>query len=1244
MSQDRPWSGLSQTSSMVTISSVNTSLGSKPARRVKKVHTFAKREQAIKRDPNSVTVIRGWLHKQDSSGLKLWKRRWFVLSDFCLYYYRDSREERILGSIPMPSYAISVVDPQDRITRKFTFKAEHPGMRTYYFSADTQEDMNGWIRALSQSARVESTQINITSKRLPQEQRYYSFEDFTNSSLLRDREIRHSSESLEVAVFSGSRQQLGSLSERKLQHSPPPQIHAVPPPTPTSGLQDSGLPVDGLSRPGDDHLDPELRAPLSHVEEWVLSQKEKLPEAQQDQPYMMKTRSGPAYEHLADGYPGDSQLLEDPSITVSLGSGVRQQSPRGHYLNEEQGKGLQPESDSPLRFQQSSVLPSNSPDLISSRSIRSLRSNSLPVTSDTPRYHVLRRSHTPDDQYVILMEGLHSHRCNETPPERASQRLMDKAPVSQSSPISGKPPVPFPRSSHRTQSPSERSQEDMALPPRSSRTLSRPHTPVGRIDILPTPQTAPVMRSSYLPIPGQFMGPHSLPVSISLLPTEEQAGEFSISARARAQTLSQPYSRPQTPSDQFEILPSGEHYSFFLNRAQSPFRRQERSSTPFERMTVIPREELHCEGSSVTLPGRYSRNNRPHTPVERLTVLPGKEQHENPVSKRSILGTWGIGSTFTRLPPRPPSTPGTSPSPQGLVVKRLSTSSSVHREYTLEPVKMTETPVDLLLTRLCGQDRMLQALVNEATQLQSEKEKLEGVWEETRCQMVDFERHPGVVEQLTFQQKLLQEDLIQIRGRLCDLSAEMEQCWSQYKMLETELQRLRASRELGTANTCPQEQGEAQRDLWMIDDIFAGLSSNRRRFQAAIESEPQPVMSLTATPAWDQPPELHRMSPQTASPLSPHSAPPCGQCPPHGQTPDHVPERPPLPREVDCALFNNSNQSESTAAPHPLHREQKQTLGERKTDIQHDPATNGYHKGQRSSTLGPNRKGKMSAEEQMERMKRHQEAHLQERRGSAAPSQRRLTVSSLMREASPRASKRNSVNILANRPGTTNMVASRSQPRNIRNSLIKPTTASETPETPNVTASSKLMMTLSSPRTTAEHQAQKNNRIVKKEYNPSKVIITSRYIDADPGTPLSPEQLQEKERTLQKIKTMITKTSPAVGGNWASADRALQLGERERERIITLSYSLATEASQHSKALAAKALAEFGKQEEESDSPQGTGLSEETASQSELQQNGLTFNLGHHKETTNQPSGYYEESANTNSGQNSQWERIDQRQ
>lgn len=151
------------------------------------MQTFGKRCHSAKRDPNCSVVIRGWLNKkvtflhglvkkmnnfiiacgwvcnlthiliilQDSSGLKLWKRRWFVLSDYCLFYYKgrncslgslygfilfwmynsplllfnhvflsssDSREESVLGSIPLPSYKILFCTPRECKNRKFTFK------------------------------------------------------------------------------------------------------------------------------------------------------------------------------------------------------------------------------------------------------------------------------------------------------------------------------------------------------------------------------------------------------------------------------------------------------------------------------------------------------------------------------------------------------------------------------------------------------------------------------------------------------------------------------------------------------------------------------------------------------------------------------------------------------------------------------------------------------------------------------------------------------------------------------------------------------------------------------------------------------------------------------------------------------------------------------------------------------------------------------------------------------------------
>ncbi|XP_006782444.1 pleckstrin homology domain-containing family A member 7-like isoform X4 [Neolamprologus brichardi] len=166
---------VSEASTAITSSTVDTS-ASKGSRSSGKVHSFGKREQSIKRNPNVPVVVRGWLYKQDSSGMRLWKRKWFVLADFCLFYYKDSREESVLGSIPLPSYVISPVGLEDHINRKYAFKAshtgmrsyiykqtsvigsqaEHTGMRTYYFSADTQEDMNTWLRAMNQATLMQN--------------------------------------------------------------------------------------------------------------------------------------------------------------------------------------------------------------------------------------------------------------------------------------------------------------------------------------------------------------------------------------------------------------------------------------------------------------------------------------------------------------------------------------------------------------------------------------------------------------------------------------------------------------------------------------------------------------------------------------------------------------------------------------------------------------------------------------------------------------------------------------------------------------------------------------------------------------------------------------------------------------------------------------------------------------------------------------------------------------------------------
>ncbi|KAM8757780.1 pleckstrin homology domain-containing family A member 6 isoform 4-T5 [Acanthopagrus schlegelii] len=143
-----------------------------------KVVTFGKRSNSMHRNPKAEVTKQGWLYKQASSGVRQWNKRWFVLTDRSLFYYKDEKEDTVLGSLPLQSFQIGGVEPLDNITRKFAFKvwleeeaegcenselkrpvvfcmqAEHTGTKTYYFSTDSHEDQEEWIRAMNEASEV----------------------------------------------------------------------------------------------------------------------------------------------------------------------------------------------------------------------------------------------------------------------------------------------------------------------------------------------------------------------------------------------------------------------------------------------------------------------------------------------------------------------------------------------------------------------------------------------------------------------------------------------------------------------------------------------------------------------------------------------------------------------------------------------------------------------------------------------------------------------------------------------------------------------------------------------------------------------------------------------------------------------------------------------------------------------------------------------------------------------------------
>ncbi|KAM4703072.1 uncharacterized protein WCC33_011650 [Rhinophrynus dorsalis] len=1336
---ERPRSGLSVASSIATTASVN--YGSKPSTRsVKRVHTFGKREYSIKRDPNSPVVIRGWLSKQDSSGLRLWKRRWFVLSDFCLFYYRDSREEIVLGSILLPSYDILPANPREVKNRRFSFKAEHPGMRTYYFGADTQEDMNAWIRAMNQSALLVAEDKNKNSQALnlttssTQDDLYASYEDFSNPGIGSGGDHAKSAESLEIAHLSESRSQdessreslpeqdrNGDLDKDRLfsglresltdaiQHfTSVSQNGSVPPPTPESGVKNVEFTYSRQEVESKRSL--ERKDSIPEDEEWVPFHKEDSTIKESLEAYCARSPprlSQKGFECPHDVYtsPHSRSAPSSPAVLPAhvYSSDIIERNLRdGKYIARtefpESPDGRHPVSPSILSGSPSRSMTCPSPETreyVVQRLVKPSRSHSLPPTpSELSRHRMTKRSSPPNMKYgspLIYEKSAHysdtSHSI--TVPSMGSPTKKDM-PLSPS--LSPK--------AHPSQSTSS---EDLAVSvsPSLGRGTVRSNTPIGRVDM----------------IPAEDRVGNSAPVSRH----EERAGEYFVTnSRTRSHILKS--SRPQTPADRYDVLPSESHYpSSTMAKGQNRYGRR---SQP-----LGAEDDRLVDGCGMPLPPRthgYPNNRlqmRSNTPADRviveeypaeLSLTPSLARHRGPAarySERPLLppavfsgravgcaprNMSKMGSTsYSQLPPLPPVS--ARPGPQILPGKRMSLSampsgSTPYRERAIHPARLAENSIDVLLTKLCGQDKLLSNLEDESAHLRAEKEKLEDALQTTHHHLEEFQGQEHVIENIWYQQRLLLDDLVYVRARLCDISLERERAWEEYRGLENELHTLRETLDRVSQIGHPQDQVAAQRDLWMINDIISGLRFNKSNFHVIPEITRNPAMVMAASPVSEHQPAyqrsfLHHSGMNPASPRETRSE------------FEAAPPRPPLPKDhhtdgtdgqsrghnndqlnekvIDLGLVNTAGQLPSSASgvltldvdanrngcPHTIltsyvQEQAKNQLiyencslldvsvpSKEKADIQPAPSSCPVpipiptsHKltaeikasSPSMAEVGTVRKQRMSAEEQMERMRRHQEAQIHERPKPGVSTQRQNSqrgttpiIGGRLRSTSSDSLPAGSVSQQADRvsseqrkPALVRVTASfypstTSTPQPGKLEIVKPKATTPTvgqekrdsnqfcmddptysvvmePQTESVTSTScheispvtkvaPPMRTSSKIVTAACMQARKDMKEDKQEPRPNQIQLSPGYTSE-----AKPEQLEVQRKTAERIKTTASITSPATSppatspGNFSRhSDEGCTIAmEGQRERIISLSYTLASEASQRSKIMTAKALTE----------------------------------------------------------------------
>ncbi|XP_072615432.1 pleckstrin homology domain-containing family A member 6 isoform X8 [Vulpes vulpes] len=1114
--------------------------GVRATRTSRKAIAFGKRSHSMKRNLNAPVTKAGWLFKQASSGVKQWNKRWFVLVDRCLFYYKDEKEESILGSIPLLSFRVAAVQPSDNISRKYTFKvstcwvdearassthclspqAEHAGVRTYFFSAESPEEQEAWIQAMGEAARV---QIPPAQKSVPQA-------------------VHHNHEKPDSENIPPSK------------HHHQPSHNSVPKPEPEAKTRGEG---DGR---GCEKAERKPERPEVKSEPLVKANG-------------IQAGPEPASE------PG-SPYPEGPSVP---GGGDRPAQPNGWQYSSPSRPGSTAflPQDSESGGHQRSFPPRANPDKIAQRKSsmnqlqqwvnlrrgvpppEDLRSPSrfYPVSRRVPEYYGPYSSQYPDD-YQYYPPGVR-------PDSICSMPAYDR--------ISPPWTVEDKRHSFRNGGGPAFQLREWKEPPGYGRQDGPVWLPG------PSPSRQPVYYDELDATSGSLRRLSLQPRSHSV-PRSPSQGSYS---RARI------YSPVRSPSARFERLPPRSE-DIYADPAAYVMRRS------------ISSPKYDYLGDRRPVPAGLFPYNYPPSPTVHDKMMSESETLISMVN-RMVENSSPRAQIFMQVPPYP----------------------EVFRDG-LHTYKLNEQDTDKLLGKLCEQNKVVREQDRLVQQLRAEKESLESALMGTHQELEMFGNQPAYPEKLLHKKESLQNQLINIRVELSQATTALTNSTIEYESLESEVSALHddlwEQLNLDVQNEVLNRQ--IQKEIWRIQDVMEGLRKNNPS-RGTDTAKHRGGLGPTATYNSNSP-ASPLSSASLTSPLSPFSLVSGSQGSPTkpGSSEEPGPPRPPLPKAY-VPLESPPNvpplPSESRFWPPPSspswHRSGEPARGQPKasyeqskkdpyqtspldttrdislvptrqeveaekqaalnkvgivpprtkspTDEEVTPSrvvrrsanglTNGLSSRQerpKSAVFPSEGKVKMSVEEQMDRMRRHQSGSMKEKRRS------------LQLPASPAPDP-------AGRP-TYKVVRRHRSIHEVDISNLEAALRAEEPggqayETPREEIARLRKMEL---------EPQHYDVDINKELStPDKVLIPERYIDLEPDTPLSPEELKEKQKKVERIKTLIAKSSmqnvvPIGEGDLVDVPQDSESQLQEQEKRIEISCALATEASRRGRMLSVQALAE----------------------------------------------------------------------
>ncbi|XP_067283096.1 pleckstrin homology domain-containing family A member 5 isoform X13 [Pseudorasbora parva] len=1008
--KERPTSTMSEASNYTGGSDYTTHPSSpttRPSRSSKKVHNFGKRSNSIKRNPNAPVVKNGWLYKQDSTGMKMWKKRWFVLCDMCLFYYRDEKEEGILGSILLPSFHISMLSVDDHISRKYAFKATHPNMRTYYFSTDTAKDMESWMKVMTDASMVHSEPIRSRLEKVKVDPRSpQEMNNMLNHRVLTRPEIQNNERNRETHTRQEEKKQKpvdkqpciqkdkesrGSVQkegERYTLHRDH-ENYALHKEAQRLALQKDGERYM-LQTDVDKYVlqkDGEKYAVHKEGDKYLLQKDGQKYTVHKDGDKYTLQRDGEKYAPPKDG---EKILQKDGRLSLTHpDKHVQQKDPEKPIPPPREGEkyGFQKEGtlERPLtKINSIKLQPAQAAAIAaavsSSRQLQSAAGSGQYMPSQVNGSGERGGDRSPGDMSNTMPQRM-TVPSQPAEPERTLSRTNSMQQLEQ-----------WVRS-HRTRAP-----DDDTRSITSYQTLPR-NMPSHRAQIVPR------YPEGYRTLPRNMLRPDSIcSVAGSMYDRALQPTTAEKRRSIRDDTMWQLYEwqqrqahsrlgygtlpSPKTMGQIAESIPTSPshgslagYHTFSPNRPLNPDSRSEVSSPVF-------RGDLTIE-----------RRHRPHL-----------SKYSYPAERRPV----------------PPAQSITAQSLQG----KTQVSPEEYRENTYL-YKPEELDIDAKLSRLCEQDKVVRTQEEKLQQLHREKHTLETALLSASQEIEMSAENPAAVQSVIQQRDVLQSGLLSTCRELSRVSAELERSWREYDRLEADvtlaktnlLEQLEA---LGSPQTEPpsQKHVQIQKELWRIQDVMEALSKNKPKRNA----EPSfpganPLSNLHKSEESDsvppRPPLPYSYEGGDRPPLAPPHAP---------RTTPHRPEdrkaaqrngahsgpdyrlyksEPELTTVAEVDESNGEDKSEQTAEKEPsggnkgiiypvgvVSPRTKSPMPESSTIASYvtlrkskkpDPRTSHPQDRPRSAVehmssaieVGRTR---MSVEEQMERIRRHQQGALRERR------------------------------------------------------------------------------------------------------------------------------------------------------------------------------------------------------------------------------------------------------------------------